>query len=122
MRPLARVLLAASALLLSGAAASAQTQTATVMNLLNVRSGPGPDFPVIGQVPGGASVMVLGCTPSWCSINGPQPSFVAAAFLAFNGRVPYVNGGPMLVGPVPTRGMPGPMAPGPFFGVGVWYW
>jgi len=57
---------AASALLLSAAAADAVP--ATVQTSLNVRSGPGTQYQVVGSIPAGATVDVQGCTGTWCQV------------------------------------------------------
>jgi uncharacterized protein YraI len=56
--------LAVGTLLLSAGAASA----ATVTDNLNVRSGPGFGYSVIGSVPAGSDIRVLSCGPSWCRV------------------------------------------------------
>src|SRR5436305_15303170 len=60
-------LLASGALLLSAGAAVAAP--ATVQTDLNVRSGPGTQFAVVGTVQGGETVDVAGCTGRWCQIS-----------------------------------------------------
>jgi len=56
--------LAMCALLLSAGAVSA----ATVTDNLNVRSGPGFGYSVIGWMPAGSAIRVLSCGPSWCRV------------------------------------------------------
>src|SRR5262245_56560123 len=56
--------LAVGALLLSAGAVSA----ATVIDNLNLRSGPGIGFSIIGALPAGSDVRVLSCGPSWCRV------------------------------------------------------
>ena len=56
--------LAVGALLLSAGAVSA----ATVTDNLNLRSGPGLGYDVIGAMPAGSGVRVLRCGPSWCRV------------------------------------------------------
>lgn len=89
MRRSGQAFLAVAALLLTTASASAG---AVVLTDLNVRAGPGTRFPVIGGLPRGASVQVLGCTPSWCNIGWSGSAFVSAAYLGFDGPAPYMNG------------------------------
>jgi hypothetical protein len=60
-------LAAASALVLSAGVAGAAPATAEIS--LNVRSGPGTQFQVIGAIPAGATVDVGGCTGSWCQVS-----------------------------------------------------
>lgn len=61
--------LAAGAMLFSGAALAQVTVQATTD--LNVRAGPGPQFQVIGVIPGGGDATVRGCnaTGKWCSVE-----------------------------------------------------
>jgi uncharacterized protein YraI len=56
--------LAVGALLLSVGAASA----AAVTDNLNLRSGPGTSYSIIGAMPAGSGVRVLGCGRSWCRV------------------------------------------------------
>jgi uncharacterized protein YraI len=80
-----KALLASSALLLSAGAAFAAPATATVD--LNVRAGPGTNYPVIDALPAGETVNVLGCTGSWCEISmGGGSGFASANYLERAGR------------------------------------
>lgn len=62
----------AVALLTLSGAAMAQT-VASASTELNVRSGPGVQYPVIGSIVAGSDVSVLGCIDSanWCEIQTP---------------------------------------------------
>jgi uncharacterized protein YraI len=68
------LLLAAALVALSSAASAATLVTAAVP--LNVRSGPGPQYSVIGAIPSGGRATILGCIQGslWCqvSFNGGQ--------------------------------------------------
>src|ERR1700716_3842671 len=66
-RTIRNTLLASGALLLSAGAAAAAP--ATVQSDLNVRSGPGAQYQVVGTVQGGETVDVAGCTGRWCQIS-----------------------------------------------------
>ncbi|MCU0789499.1 MAG: DUF1236 domain-containing protein [Nitratireductor sp.] len=59
----------AGAMLLSGTALAQQKVQATTD--LNVRAGPGPQYEVVGLIPGGGDATVSGCTSSgkWCSVS-----------------------------------------------------
>jgi uncharacterized protein YraI len=46
---------------------------------LNMRSGPGTPYQVIGVIPAGTPVDVLGCTDRWCRVS-------------YAGRTGYANG------------------------------
>ena len=97
--------LAVGALLLGASAASAEV----VVRDLNLRTGPGPQFPIIGTMPAGAQVGVLGCDGGWCRVqvpSGPQ-GFASASYLAPDGPPP---------GPPPGY-YPGP--PPAVFGIGI---
>jgi len=68
---MARTLLtAAAALALLTGAAAAQT-TATATTDLNIRSGPGPQYEVIGVIESGGSATVNGCLQGskWCTVT-----------------------------------------------------
>lgn len=64
-------LLAGAALSALASVASAQT-TATATTDLNIRSGPGPEYPVVGYVKGSEQVTVTGCLEGskWCTVEG----------------------------------------------------
>ena len=75
---------AASALVLSVSAASAAPATAETS--LNVRSGPGTEYEVIGAIPAGATVDVRGCSGSWCQVNfRGERGFASRSYLAMGG-------------------------------------
>jgi len=66
---------AAGALVALSGAAMADTPVSTVTDL-NVRAGPGPQYPVVGVLPAGQSATLTGCMENsrWCAIaeaNGP---------------------------------------------------
>ncbi|MEJ0077462.1 MAG: SH3 domain-containing protein [Alphaproteobacteria bacterium] len=77
---------AASALVLSAGAANAAPATAETS--LNVRSGPGTQFAVIGTIPAGAAVDAGGCTGSWCQVSfRGQTGYANQSYLAMAGGV-----------------------------------
>ena len=80
-------LLAASAmLLLSAGAASAAPATAETD--LNVRSGPGTQYPVIGSIQEGEAVDVRRCAGSWCRVSfSGGTGFANRSYLAMGGVV-----------------------------------
>lgn len=59
---------------------------ATTRNDLNLRAGPGPNYPVIATMPAGSRVEVGGCTGSWCAVVwfGRQ-GYASASYLAMGG-------------------------------------
>lgn len=90
---LAFVMLFASAL---GAFAQAQyAAPIAVVNTgnLNVRSGPGPQFSILGSVPGGTVLPVDGVTPdqAWFLVSSPYGAgWVDGEFVVFRGAVASV--------------------------------
>lgn len=64
---------AAVATLGMGGAALAQQTMATASTDLNLRAGPGVQYPITGVTAGGAQVGVLGCleTSNWCEVSSP---------------------------------------------------
>jgi hypothetical protein len=81
-----KLLGAGAALLLSAGAALAVP--ATAQTDLNVRSGPGPQYPVVGSIRGGETVDVGSCTGSWCQVSSRGGSgFASRSYLAMGGAV-----------------------------------
>jgi uncharacterized protein YraI len=86
MSKLRLIALAGAALL--GSAAIANAQTAVAETDLNVRAGPGTEFSVVGVIPGGAPVQVMGCSGSWCQVAfRGGTGFASASYLAMGGPV-----------------------------------
>ena len=74
---------ALAALLISGGVAAAASTTTD----LNMRSGPGPEYQVVGVIPSGAPVDVLGCSGSWCQVNyAGRAGFASASYLSGDAR------------------------------------
>tara|TARA_R110002110_G_scaffold414247_2_gene643822 strand:- start:125 stop:805 length:681 start_codon:yes stop_codon:yes gene_type:complete len=77
-----------SALLFSTAIpAFAQSADAIAATDLNVRSGPGPQYTIVGVIPGGETAMVEGCLDeaSWCQVNfGEVSGWSSSDYLAVN--------------------------------------
>jgi uncharacterized protein YraI len=81
-------LLAASAMLLLSAGAAAAVP-ATAETDLNVRSGPGTQYQVIGTIPGGETVDARNCTGSWCQVSFSGGSgWASRNYLAMGGVAP----------------------------------
>src|SRR5215213_796365 len=75
---------AGAALLLTTGAALAVP--ATAQTDLNVRSGPGTEYPVVGSIQGGETVNVGNCTGSWCRVRFEGGSgFASRSHLALGG-------------------------------------
>ena len=85
MKTIRTVLLASgAALLLSTGIAAAAPGTARTD--LNVRSGPGTNYPVVGALQSGETVDVQGCTGGWCQVNFPGGTgFASRSYLAMAG-------------------------------------
>ncbi len=63
----ARIVICTAALIaLSAQCANAAPALAT--NNVNMRQGPGTDFPVITTIPGGSTVDITGCRGEWCTV------------------------------------------------------
>lgn len=87
--------------------AEAQTQAFTTMTV-NLYAGPSGDYPIVAQVPGGVSLLVMGCLTgfSWCDVSLPGlRGWVWGDFLTspWQGRsVPIVSYGAMIGLPIVT--------------------
>ncbi len=86
MRLMSKLMTGAGMLALSTGFAAAAP--AVVENDLNLRSGPGVEFPVIAAMPGGATVDVMGCEASWCRVayNGAV-GWASRAYMGLGGSV-----------------------------------
>ena len=81
-----KLLGAGAALLLSTGAALAVP--ATAQTDLNVRSGPGTQYPVVGSIQAGETVDAGGCTGSWCRVSFSGGSgWASRSYLAMGGAV-----------------------------------
>ena len=82
-----KLLVAGAALMLSTGAALAVP--ATAQSDLNVRSGPGTQYPVVGSLQGGETVDVGSCTGSWCQVSFSGGSgYASQRYLAMGGGAP----------------------------------
>jgi SH3-like domain-containing protein len=77
---------------------------ALAINNVNMRQGPGTNFPIIMTIPGGSNVDVGGCDAQWCSV-----AFGGAAGYAVATSFDMGGGGP---GGPPPPGMGPGMGPG----------
>jgi uncharacterized protein YraI len=106
-RTIRNTLLASGAVLLLSAGAAAAAP-ATVRTDLNVRSGPGTQYQVVGGVQSGETVDVAGCTGSWCQISfSGGTGYASANYLAMAG-----GGGPGYAAVAPGYADPGYADPG----------
>jgi uncharacterized protein YraI len=87
---------AVGALLLSAGAVSA----ATLTDNLNLRSGPGISFNVIGAMPAGSDVRVLSCGPSWCRVVwNDSTGFASRRFISSGGPITAAASSTAIVAP-----------------------
>jgi uncharacterized protein YraI len=101
MRTIQTLSAALVALAVSGGIAAAASATTD----LNIRSGPGPEYQVIGVIPSGAPVDVLGCTGSWCQVNyAGRAGFASGSYLSGDARAAVVVPGVRAYGPTPAYG------------------
>ncbi|CAA0098885.1 Uncharacterised protein [Starkeya nomas] len=84
---LVKSLALAAGLLVAGSVMSAAS-AAVVTGNVNVRSGPGTNYRVIGSLPAGARVDVGGCRGNWCRVAG---GWVSASFLSGGGTSVVVS-------------------------------
>jgi uncharacterized protein YraI len=97
--------LAAGLLIASAGAAAAAP--AAVTGDLNLRSGPGTGYAVVGTMPAGATVDVRDCNGAWCRVAwGNAVGFASRSYLDVGGPVYAAAPPPVVVGP-------------PVFGFGV---
>ena len=73
------------------ASTAAQARTVVITNNLNVRTGPGTQYEVIGVLPAGAQAWIGSCSGNWCnvSLNGLR-GWSNASYLAPGYRPPPV--------------------------------
>jgi uncharacterized protein YraI len=96
MRYLKRLAVAAAALGLTAGAALARPAVSETD--LNVRSGPGTGYRVVGVLQQGESVDVADCTGSWCRVSfAGGTGWASASYLAFGGDVGYAAPPPAMV-------------------------
>jgi hypothetical protein len=110
--PIATCAAALMALWATGAAAAPALAT----NNVNMRQGPGTNYPIITTIPGGSTVEVAGCEGQWCTIvwQGQTGYSIATSFDQGAGApLPGAGGPPPSVGyDAPVRASP-PGAPPP---------
>jgi len=96
-------LLVGAALALSAGHAAADPALAT--SDVNIRSGPGTQYPLVGHIPGGSTVEAVNCNAGWCAARfGGRAGYVNQSYLDFGGDAqpaPPVQVRPDLGGPPP---------------------
>ena len=56
------------AALMTLSAACAEAAPALATNNVNMRQGPGTNYPIVATIPGGSTVEVAGCQGEWCTV------------------------------------------------------
>jgi uncharacterized protein YraI len=97
MSDLKTIAIAAACFALSCGAASAQAFTASD---LNMREGPGTNYAVVGVIPQGAPVDVLGCMANWCEVSyGGMEGYASRGYLDTDDGMTGQMGGALGAGP-----------------------
>jgi hypothetical protein len=100
---------------LSAHGAAAAPALAT--NNVNMRQGPGTNYPIVATIPGGSTVDVSGCQGQWCAVvwHGQTGYSIATSFDQGGGAPPGAGGPPPgAEGPPPgAEGGPPPGSPPP---------
>jgi uncharacterized protein YraI len=111
-----RTLTVAGTFLVAGAGLAS---AAVVQNDLNLRSGPGTGYRVIGVMPAGSYARVLSCGGSWCRVAyGGQIGYASASYLG--GGAAYAAAPPPVYVEPPIYAAPPVFGFG--FGFGRPYW
>lgn len=106
MRRFARTMLRAAfaaVAVMTAAVTAAAAYPASVTAHLNMRTGPGPRYPIIGTLPPGARVGVDRCASNWCWIRwGRLAGYVNNRYLAsaYPGRPPVIVRPPQVRPPI----------------------
>ena len=90
---------AAAALAVAGGAASASAHPGYVGPAMNLRAGPGVDFPVAALISAGAAVQIYSCLTGWgwCEVGyGGYRGWVAGQYLRIPNYGPVVQYGPQV--------------------------
>ena len=111
--------LAAGALLFSAGVVSA----ATVTDNLNLRSGPGINYSIIGAMPAGSDIRILRCGPSWCRVAiNDTIGYASRQFISTGGPIYAAAPGAGVVAPGYgyTYGYGYGYVQAPYWGYGGW--
>ncbi len=97
---------ACAAALLALSAQGTQAAPALATSNVNLRQGPGTNFPVITTIPGGSTVEISGCSGQWCNVvwQGQTGYSVATSFDQGGPNSPPPGGAP----PPGAEGAPPP--------------
>ncbi|MGA8357547.1 MAG: SH3 domain-containing protein, partial [Xanthobacteraceae bacterium] len=94
---------------------------------VNLRQGPGTNYPIVITIPAGAPVAVAGCSGAWCQVTFQgQSGYIIATSLGAPPPRPYPPGYPPPPPPLyppPYYGPPpyGYYGPGPYWRHGGYY-
>ena len=100
-----------SAALMTLSVQCAAAAPALAVHDVNIRQGPGTNYPVVTTIPGGSNVEVLNCYGEWCSVTWNGQSGYAIARNLDQGGAPPGRGGPPPAagaGAPPPQGAPPP--------------
>lgn len=79
-------------------ASVAEARTVTPITNLNVRSGPGTQYPVLGVLPVGSKAWVGTCTNGWCAVKlGGLAGWSSASYLEAHIRPPVIVRPPVVI-------------------------
>lgn len=94
---------ALAALSMSGA----QAAPALATNNVNLRQGPGTNYPIITTIPGGSTVELSGCSGQWCTVvwQGQSGYSIATSFEQ-GGNLPPPGAAPPAGSPPPQGASP----------------
>ena len=116
----------AAAALLALWAGAAAADPGVAGKTVNLRQGPGTNYPVIGKIQAGSAVDISGCQGQWCVIafQGQTGYAIASSFYQSDngpgaGGPPGQEGQPPPGGPPPGAGGPPPGQGGPPPGQGA---
>ncbi len=109
---------AAAAALLALWAGAAAADPGVAGKTVNLRQGPGTNYPVIGKIPAGSAVDISGCQGQWCVIAfGGQTGYAIASSFYQSDNGPGAGGPPGQEGQPPpggpAQGASGPPPGGP---------
>ncbi len=83
-----------------GAASAAQAATSYATTNVNVRSGPGTSYGVVGVLSAGSRVHVNYCNGSWCSIEqGPVHGWASSSYLESAAPSVVIRPPPIIINP-----------------------
>lgn len=107
-----------AAALMALSAQSAVAEPALATTNVNMRQGPGTNYPLITTIPGGSTVEVSGCQGQWCAVvwQGRNGYAIATSLDQGGGPPPPPGAGgppPGAGGPPPPPGAGGPPPPPP---------